>query len=87
MEELSLLHKGSPVLVPPSKGEPLRARFQVQSVRLALKPEAPFPAGIPNGFVVVGTEKAGIAVTPFDSQPSPLDGGPPAKFHIMAVLK
>uniref|UniRef100_A0A5K3F6I8 PH domain-containing protein n=2 Tax=Mesocestoides corti TaxID=53468 RepID=A0A5K3F6I8_MESCO len=89
MEELTLLHKGSPVLVPPMRGEPLRARLQLHSVRVALKPEpplAPTPS-IPGGYVLIGMGKSGVSATPYDSVPSPIDGGPPVKFHILAILR
>nr|CAH8865886.1 unnamed protein product [Trichobilharzia regenti] len=54
MEELALLHQGSPVLVPPPTGDPIRARMKLSAIRLSLKtsniPNDPTSGG---GFVVV----------------------------------
>lgn len=86
MEELTLLLKGSPVLLPPSKGEPLRARFQLASIRLALKSESPFSKmGLPGGFALIGYGTP-TANTQFDA-PSHMDGRRPVKFHLLAILK
>ncbi|KAL5106689.1 Anillin [Taenia crassiceps] len=78
LEELGLLHKGSPVLVPPMRGEPLRARLQLHAVRVALKPQTcGGDGGHGGGYVVVGMgERLRTA-----------DGGRPVKYHILAVLK
>ncbi|KAL5966698.1 Anillin [Taenia solium] len=76
LEELGLLHKGSPVLVPPMRGEPLRARLQLHAVRVALKPLA-CDSGDGGGYVVVGMGERLRTV----------DGGRPVKYHILAVLK
>lgn len=78
LEELGLLHKGSPVLVPPMRGEPLRARLQLHAVRVALKPLAcDVGGGGGGGYVVVGVGERLRTV----------DGGRPVKYHILAVLK
>ncbi|VDM32620.1 unnamed protein product [Hydatigera taeniaeformis] len=74
LEELGLLHKGSPVLVPPMRGEPLRARLQLHAVRVALKPPTSDGGG---GYVVVGV----------GDRLRTADGGRPVKYHILAVLK
>ncbi|VDK39493.1 unnamed protein product [Taenia asiatica] len=76
LEELGLLHKGSPVLVPPMRGEPLRARLQLHAVRVALKPLA-CDSGGGGGYVVVGMGERLRTV----------DGGRPVKYHILAILK
>ncbi|CDI97930.1 actin binding protein anillin [Echinococcus multilocularis] len=78
LEELALLHKGSPVMVPPMRGEPLRARLQLHAVRVALKPLLPgSSSGSGGGYVVVGVGERLRTV----------DGGRPVKYHILAVLK
>uniref|UniRef100_A0A0X3Q0H5 Actin-binding protein anillin n=1 Tax=Schistocephalus solidus TaxID=70667 RepID=A0A0X3Q0H5_SCHSO len=81
MEELSLLNRGSPVLVPPMRGEPLRARFCLNGIRLALKPEAPYNQT--GGFAVVGKGTVGTPA-PYDS---PVGGRRPVQYHLMAILK
>ncbi|VDN35074.1 unnamed protein product, partial [Dibothriocephalus latus] len=81
MEELSLLNRGSPVLVPPMRGEPLRARFRLNGIRLALKPEAPYSQT--GGFAIVGQGSVGTS-TPYDS---PVGGRRPVKYHLIAILK
>ncbi|BHF77880.1 positive regulation of bleb assembly [Sparganum proliferum] len=81
MEELSLLNRGSPVLVPPLRGEPLRARFCLNGIRLAIKPEAPYSQL--GGFAVVGEGGVGTS-TPYDG---PVSGRRPVKYHLMAILK
>ncbi|TNN17051.1 Anillin [Schistosoma japonicum] len=89
MEELALLHRGSPVLVPPLRGDPIRARMKLSAIRLSLKtsniPNDPTSGG---GFVVVGTgREAGGWNVPtlksrLDSQP-----GQPTCYHLIAVIK
>ncbi|KAL7056201.1 hypothetical protein AAHC03_021040 [Spirometra sp. Aus1] len=81
MEELSLLNRGSPVLVPPLRGEPLRARFCLNGIRLAIKPEAPYSQL--GGFAVVGEGGVGTS-THYDG---PVSGRRPVKYHLMAILK
>ncbi|KAK4468407.1 hypothetical protein MN116_007616 [Schistosoma mekongi] len=89
MEELALLHRGSPVLVPPLRGDPIRARMKLSAIRLSLKtsniPNDPTSGG---GFVVVGIgREAGGWNVPtlksrLDSQP-----GQPTCYHLIAVIK
>ncbi|VDM00700.1 unnamed protein product [Schistocephalus solidus] len=63
------------------RGEPLRARFCLNGIRLALKPEAPYNQT--GGFAVVGKGTVGTPA-PYDS---PFGGRKPVQYHLMAILK
>ena len=65
------MHKGSQVLVPPMRGEPLRARFQLHAVRVALK------SSVSDG---------GYAIVPRGEESRSLEVRP-VKYHILALLK
>ncbi|KAF8572460.1 hypothetical protein P879_00139 [Paragonimus westermani] len=77
MEELALLHRGSPVLIPPGRGDPIRARLRLSAVRLGLKQfnKSDDPTSGVGGFVVLDSTKCG--------------GLPPSAtlYHLLAILK
>ncbi|KAA3680548.1 actin-binding protein anillin [Paragonimus westermani] len=76
MEELALLHRGSPVLIPPGRGDPIRARLRLSAVRLGLKQfnKSDDPTSGVGGFVVLDSTKRGL---------------PPSAtlYHLLAILK
>ncbi|VDL59923.1 unnamed protein product [Hymenolepis diminuta] len=73
LDELSVLNTGSRVLIPPMRGEPLRARFQLKAIRLALKTNELDP-----GYAVV---------TPDMAKAYAIDGKRSIKYHLIAILK
>lgn len=73
LDELSILNTGSRVLIPPMRGEPLRARFQLKAIRLALKTNEIDP-----GYAVV---------TPDMAKTYAIDGKRSIKYHLIAILK
>ncbi|KAM7534669.1 hypothetical protein Aperf_G00000115014 [Anoplocephala perfoliata] len=74
LDEMGILQMGSKVLVPPMRGEPLRARFQLSAIRLALKSD-----GVNNArYAVVGPDAA---------RPQVAEGSRPIKYHLIAILK
>lgn len=89
MEELALLHRGSPVLVPPTRGDPIRARMKLNAIRLSLKtsniPNDPTSGG---GYVVVGTgrEAGGWNVPTLKSRPDN-QLGQPTCYHLIGIIK
>ncbi|CAL8106677.1 unnamed protein product [Calicophoron daubneyi] len=75
MEELSLLRRGSPVLVPPARGDPIRARLTFDAVRLSLK--SSIKPGDPtsgSGFAVVDEDHLNTC-------------SPQTRYHILAIVK
>ncbi|CAH8291478.1 unnamed protein product, partial [Schistosoma turkestanicum] len=89
MEELALLHRGSPVLVPPARGDPIRARMKLSAIRLSLKtsniPNDPTSGG---GYVVVGVgREAGGWNVPTLKSRTDNHLGQPTCYHLIAVIK
>ncbi|KAF7234337.1 hypothetical protein EG68_12332, partial [Paragonimus skrjabini miyazakii] len=83
MEELALLHRGSPVLIPPGRGDPIRARLRLSAVRLGLKQfnKSGDPTSGGGGFVVLDSTKPELFVK--------CGGLPPSatQYHLLAILK
>ncbi|CAH8622056.1 unnamed protein product [Heterobilharzia americana] len=90
MEELALLHRGSPVLLPPPRGDPIRARMKLNAIRLSLKtsniPNDPTSGG---GFVVVGVgrDAGGWNIPTSKSRSGGSQLGQPTCYHLLAVIK
>ncbi|VDO05834.1 unnamed protein product [Rodentolepis nana] len=72
LDELSVLNTGSRVLIPPMRGEPLRARFQLSAIRLALK-----KGEMDSGYAVVTADM---------SKHHAVSGGRSIKYHLIAIL-
>lgn len=70
---MSILQLGSKVLIPPMRGEPIRARFQLSAIRLGLKSKDG-----DTGYAVV---------VPDAARPQVPEGSRPIKYHLIAVLK
>ncbi|KAA0198702.1 hypothetical protein FBUS_10071, partial [Fasciolopsis buskii] len=89
MEEQALLRRGSPVLVPPSRGDPIRARLRMSSIRFGLKssnkPGDPTSGG--GGYVVfykdqlVHGSRTNSTVRLSGLHPCP------TQFHLVAIIK
>ncbi|THD21922.1 hypothetical protein D915_007052 [Fasciola hepatica] len=86
MEEQALLRRGSPVLVPPSRGDPIRARLRMSSIRFGLKfshkPGDPTSGG--GGYVVFYNDqlvhkKSTIRLS--ELRPCP------TQYHLLAIIK
>ncbi len=74
MEEMNYLLEGSTPILPPLRGEPLRARFCLKSIRLALKAECPYSLNSVEASM-------GYSEVPNNIQL------PGVKYHVMAILK
>ncbi|KAM7534007.1 hypothetical protein Aperf_G00000115059 [Anoplocephala perfoliata] len=72
LDEMGILQLGSKVLVPPMRGEPLRARFQLSAIRLALKSD-----GVNRGYAVFGSDAA---------RPQVAEENRPIKYHLIAIM-
>ncbi|OON18110.1 PH domain protein, partial [Opisthorchis viverrini] len=82
MEELALLHRGSPVLVPPSRGEPIRGRLKLDAVRLGLKPfHKPGDPSSGGGYVVLDKAVASSFAC------TKMTRTPPTQYHLLAIIK
>ncbi|KAG5449433.1 Anillin [Clonorchis sinensis] len=82
MEELALLHRGSPVLVPPSRGEPIRGRLKLDAVRLGLKPfHKPGDPSSGGGYVVLDKAMASSFAC------TKMTRTPPTQYHLLAIIK